>query len=401
MRGRFKGIRIRQCGSAWIARDMTRRVWLGVCIVALGSLLASCGSVVGQQELPTPTPLPPQPAVEKPTYTVARGDIVDELRLSGRVAAVLEEDLHFAQAGNVVDVYARATDPVTKGQLLAELDQGDRLNQLAQAQLTLDQAKLALQRAQARQRYAVRLAEIDLEEARTRLRLATAAGDRELAQIGVRRAEVQLQEARAGTDEDLEKQVDQAQLDYDRIKAQVDAARLYATFDGEVAAISVRPGAAVEPYRPVLTIMDPRERELRIDTTIGVDISPLSPQQAVTIRFSRYPDQPVEGIIERLPQGAAAAQTTEQLDTAIHISFDPGNLDLNIGDLATVIVTLQRKENVLWLPPQAVRTFQGRRFVVVKDGTRSRRADIKLGITGPERVEVAEGLEEGQVVVGQ
>jgi multidrug efflux pump subunit AcrA (membrane-fusion protein) len=64
-------------------------------------------------------------------------------------------------------------------------------------------------------------------------------------------------------------------------------------------------------------------------------------------------------------------------------------------------VTLQRKDNVLWLPPQAIRTFQGRQFVVVDEGNRQRRVDVKLGIQGPDRIEIVDGLKEGQKVVGQ
>jgi hypothetical protein len=147
--------------------------------------------------------------------------------------------------------------------------------------------------------------------------------------------------------------------------------------------------------------MDPAEREIRVENAISTDLARLSPQQQVTLRFSRYQDRPIEGVIERLPQSATSTQSTVRADTAVHIQFDPGDLELDIGDLVEVIVTLQRKENVLWLPPQAVRTFQGRRFVVVQDGDRQRRVDVKLGITGADRVEIAEGLEENQQVIGQ
>jgi multidrug efflux pump subunit AcrA (membrane-fusion protein) len=41
------------------------------------------------------------------------------------------------------------------------------------------------------------------------------------------------------------------------------------------------------------------------------------------------------------------------------------------------------------------------RFVVVQDEDVQRRVDVKLGIQTPDRVEVEEGLEEGQIVVGQ
>ena len=72
-----------------------------------------------------------------------------------------------------------------------------------------------------------------------------------------------------------------------------------------------------------------------------------------------------------------------------------------LGDLVQIRVQLEHKEAVLWLPPQAIRVFDGRRFVVVQDGDVQRRVDVKVGIQTPDRVEIEEGLEEGQVVVGQ
>jgi len=339
--------------------------------------------------------------VEKPTYTVTKGDIVEELQLSGRVSAVKQDDLYFAQAGNVGTIFVRATEAITKGRLLAELDQGDRLTQLKQAELALEQVKLSLQRGQDKQKYATELAQLDLNEANVRLKQASTAADRELAQIGVQRAQINLEQAKSTTDEDLTKQVAQAQLDYDRVKAQVDAGRLYAPYDGMVSEIAIQPGAAVEAYAPVLTVMDPSARELRVENALSTDLARLSAKQEVQIHFSRYPDSVVKGVVERLPQSATSSQSAVKADSAVHISFDPGKLDLDISDLAQVIVTLQHKENVLWLPPQAVRTFQGRRFVVTEEGGKQRRTDVKLGIVGPDKVEIVEGLKEGQVVIGQ
>ncbi len=54
---------------------------------------------------------------------------------------------------------------------------------------------------------------------------------------------------------------------------------------------------------------------------------------------------------------------------------------------------------VLWLPPQAIRVFEGREFVVVRDGDMQRRVDLKTGLKTVECVEIIEGLSEGQVVI--
>ncbi len=51
------------------------------------------------------------------------------------------------------------------------------------------------------------------------------------------------------------------------------------------------------------------------------------------------------------------------------------------------------------VPPSAVREFSGRRFVVVESDGVQQRVDVVLGIAGDGRVEIVEGLSEGQVVV--
>ena len=56
---------------------------------------------------------------------------------------------------------------------------------------------------------------------------------------------------------------------------------------------------------------------------------------------------------------------------------------------------------LLWLPPEAVRAFEGRRFVVVRTGDRERRVTLKTGIETDEKIEILEGVKEGDVVVGQ
>ena len=64
-----------------------------------------------------------------------------------------------------------------------------------------------------------------------------------------------------------------------------------------------------------------------------------------------------------------------------------------------VTVILEQKDDVLWLPPQAIRTFEGRRFVVVQADGFQQRVDVTIGIEGNDRTEIEAGLEEGQIVV--
>ena len=63
------------------------------------------------------------------------------------------------------------------------------------------------------------------------------------------------------------------------------------------------------------------------------------------------------------------------------------------------MVVLESKKDILWLPPQAIRTFEGRTFVVVQDGQGQRRVDVVTGIQAEDKVEIVSGLEEGQVAI--
>jgi multidrug efflux pump subunit AcrA (membrane-fusion protein) len=71
-----------------------------------------------------------------------------------------------------------------------------------------------------------------------------------------------------------------------------------------------------------------------------------------------------------------------------------------LGEIATVIIELEKREDVLWLPLAALRTFQGRDFVLIQDGEIQRRVDVQLGLKSQDRVEILDGLSEGQVVIG-
>lgn len=504
-----------------------------VCLLL--TALAACSTPQAAQTLPTPTPRPAAPSLEKPTYTVQLGEVVDDVELSGFVSAVRQQELSFTQNGFLKVLYVERNSDVKKGDLLAELDQGELPNQLRQAEVNHEQAQLALGRVIAENDLAIRRAQLDLEDARgalaklqepaepadiaaaqanlqqakadlettrtnasagkteaelnmrqaaqvipalqaaylqaledwndvkdhpqdwrfkslqeaylraeadlrnaersleeAKLAFETArqneapaiqkaeaavsqaqaqldalsvgakASDLAAARRNVERATLALEEAqRGGGNDELEKQVATAQLELERIQAQIESGRLLAPFDGKISEISKRPGDGVEAYSPLVTIIDDSERELLIESVTTQDAARIGVGLPVQIVFSRHPGQIVNGVITKLPTSATSSASTIDQDTAYHIEYNPGDLELEVGDLGRVTITLAKKDSALWLPPQAVRAFEGRRFVVLKDGERQRRQDVRVGIISDERIEILEGLNEGDIVVGQ
>jgi len=68
-----------------------------------------------------PTPIPTPIVAQKPMYTVARGDVVRRLQVTGRVVPVTEQELFFRSSGRVKAIHVKRNDTVTEGQVLAEL----------------------------------------------------------------------------------------------------------------------------------------------------------------------------------------------------------------------------------------------------------------------------------------
>jgi len=215
-------------------------------------------------------------------------------------------------------------------------------------------------------------------------------------------AELEIQKLVEDVDPQLVKAVERAKLSVERLEAQVADTRVSSTISGKVTSVSAYEGREVQAYRTVFVVAD--EKGLIVTAEpMSSQLQRLAEGMAAAIILSAYPGKELPAQIVQLPYpyGRGGGATVEQADKRTHITFDPQDLDLQAGDLVKVIVTLERKDDALYLPPAAIRTFAGRQFVVVEEEGRQRRVDVTVGIQSLERVEILDGLEEGQMVVGQ
>jgi multidrug efflux pump subunit AcrA (membrane-fusion protein) len=420
------------------------------CLALLVLLLAACradAELLPQRADPTPTPLPPEPAVEQPTYVVQRGAVTRELGFTARVAPVQEARLFFRTGGHVSRLHAQRGDRVSAGDVLAELAMADLQRSLATARLEWDQAQIAAQRSITRTQLTLQERQLALEEVRaispdpnilraetdlraahaavedaqreylesldrawetaderqryadlltqaqTALALAQAeydaavkwhAYDLRRLQLAVQQATLDAEEATEGADPRLAQQVAQ-------LEARVAEHQLIAPFDGLVLALTATPGDQVGAYDPVLVVGDPAALELRADLTAD-QVDELEVGQPVRLLVSDVGGTAFSGTIRQLPYGWGG--DVEETDRAVHITPEGGAPDMDLGELVRATVVLEHRENVLWLPPAAIQTFRGRTFVFIleEDGTQ-RRADVVLGIESDERVEIVTGVE--------
>jgi multidrug efflux pump subunit AcrA (membrane-fusion protein) len=441
---------------------LRRIVWLFSFLLLL--MLTACSTGASDAE-PTPTPLPTPVVAEKPTYVVQRGAVTKSLEFTGRVAPVEQQDLFFRDDGFVRNVNVERNDQVKAGDLLADLEIGDLENQLAEAQLKLKEAErtsqnaladaeaelekarlnlqkksvedvkakvvakeIALQNAQDHQKFAydeydkaknrpwddddvteqyhknfveadrsLTVAQAEYEEALASQK--TYAYDIALLKQDVTQAERKVNQIKAEGGTPLE--VEQAKLEVKKIADKIAAATVTAPFDGKVLSLNIRPGNSVEAFKTVAVVGDPKALELTADLDAS-DVSELSVEMPASVRLRNRPGEDLLAFVRQLPfVGGTDTSTTGNTDKSVHVTLKDANVQLEPGELATVLITLEQKDAALWLSPAAIRTFQGRDFVVIQDGSAQRRVDVKLGIKGEDRVEVLEGVQEGQVVVGQ
>ncbi len=215
-------------------------------------------------------------------------------------------------------------------------------------------------------------------------------------------AQQRIEQLKRGVDPLLELDVERVGLDIEDTERKIAEAQLIAPFDGELLSVAIHPGDGASAFSTVMVLADPSQ--LEVTAELGSDdLSEMSIGQKATISLRSRPEENYEGQVRQLPYpyGGGTVETDEG-DTAVRISFDDPEVELEMGELANVTIVLEEKKDVLWLPPAALRSFQGRTFVVVQeeDGGQ-RRLDLRTGIESEDRVEILEGLAAGQVVVGE
>lgn len=389
---------------------------LFVCLIFL---LAACGAQPSRQAPSSanaqPTLVPTAVPSARTTYEVERGDVVYDVTLAGRISPVIEEPLSFPIDGVVAEVFANRASEVEAGEVLAKLDTQDIEEELLLAQQTLLIAQSRLETTQSQRQRDRRRAEIRAEIAQLNLDQTVAqAGATPSAndQFQIDRLTLQLELAQLDFNElsndidpALQADVEQATLRVSELEKLLDDAVLTAPFSGQMLSFNLSPGYAISAFTPIGSIADMAQLEVSANVRDS-QLEELSEEIPVLISTANRPGEAVPGTIRQLPypfgSGGGGTETTEA-DSRTHVSFD--NLEdataFTSGDRVDIHVVITEKSDVLFLPPSAVRDFNGRKFVVIQEGDIQERVDVELGIQGNGRLEIISGLAEGQIIVGQ
>ena len=369
--------------------------------LALAGLLVLSGLMAGCAKKDKP--------LEYITQPVRRGNLRQIVTSTGTLGAVVSVDVGSQISGTIHVINVDFNSPVTKGEIVAEIDPRTYAAAVHQAQGDLANAKASLE---LKQQNLARKKELFGQQAATQADLDTASSEMKQAE-----ATVEIKEAA------LEKS--QADLDYCKILAPVDGIVISREVDvGQTVAASLN--------TPVLFTIAQDITKMQIDSSVSeADIGQVKVGQKVNFTVDAFPDEVFEG---KVSQVRMAPITTENVVTySTIIDVDNPEKKLFPGMTAEVSVNVAQRKDALLVPnaalrftppeeakfaespaksgprhsrgesevpePTALNRSQRTLYTLAADGKTLATVPVRIGITDGTRSEILEGLNEGDMVV--
>ncbi len=253
---------------------------------------------------------------------------------------------------------------------------------------SLEQATIDYEAAKASYKLAAQgPTEADVADARSQLAQAEAALATELRGPG----EAEVAGAQAA--------VEAAQVQLAKAERDLAQATLTAPFDGVVLEVKANPGETVTAGSELIFLADTAAVEVKATVT-EEDLPLVQVGQPAELFVDARPDLTITGRVARIvPQRDAEASSPVY---PIYISLDNGPAGLAPGMTVDASVIVAQRSDVLRLPRALVRArADGTAQVKVWVNDHAEERGVKVGLRGDQYVEIVEGLNEGEQVVGR
>ena len=286
---------------------------------------------------------------------VARATLDVEVTAVGTLRADEAVIIRPEIAGRVATIHFKEGQKVRQGEPLIALDQDEY-----HAQLASGAAQLALEESSYR-----RLQDMDRKNLTS---------------------QQNLDEARARLD------TARAQQELNRVRLSKTVIR--APFDGVIGLRQVSPGAYVKPGDDIAALegLGAMKLDFRVPE---IYLARLAVGQRLTMRVDAYPDHGFQGVVYAIEP----ALDEETRAVLLRARLPNPDNKLRPGLFARIGLILERRENALVVPEQAIVPVGQATFVYrVTDG-KAVMTLVKLGLRRPGLVEILEGLEPGDLVV--
>ncbi len=271
------------------------------------------------------------------TAIVAKGNILNSVSGSGSVSAIHSESIRTKEAGEVDQVMVAKGDVVKKGDVLITFVANDLSDKMKEADKTLANLKATLE---------------DKQENYKTLAMNNATED-ELASArrAIEKAEsdiVDQQDSIAAIEEDM-----------------LPADPLTAPIDGTITAVNITDGEQAQNGSELFTMTD----YVNLSVTVQVDeldIPNIKLEQTAAITLDALEDQEFEGKVIDIAKEGTSSNGVSLFDVTVGLNDSTGVL---VGMSAEVAITIDKKNDVLTVPIEAVSEINGKYYVNVPSTT--------------------------------
>ncbi|HEX6726741.1 MAG TPA: efflux RND transporter periplasmic adaptor subunit [Nitrospira sp.] len=338
------------------------------------------------------------PPIQYKTALVDRGPITAIVTATGTVNPVISVQVGSQVSGKVSQLFADFNSKVTKGQVLAQIDQKSFKARLSQARATVKSAKGNLARAKV----------LAIQRKREFDRLAALRPQAFVSQADVDLAETNYRDATANV-EVLKAQLDQAQAALASAELDLGYTTIYSPVDGIVVSRNVDVGQtlAASFQTPILFVIAQDLTQMQVNANVSEsDIGGVKEGTQANFRVDAYPKQFFEGLVTQVRNAPISIQNVVTYDVVITVS-NP-ELKLKPGMTANVTIVTARKEHSLRVPNGALRfrmpnvpiDKKATRVWVLDQNNEPLEAEVVTGIADSLSTEIVGGrLNEGERVI--
>ena len=337
---------------------------------------------------------------------VTQSDISSTLTVAGEFQPYQEVELHAKVSGYIRRINVDIGDRVKSGQQIATLEVPELNAQVAGAEAEIRHSKSEISREQS----GVALAEAShaaLHAAYSRLAEAARVrpglvAEQELDDAKARDldAEAKVNAAKAAL-EAAQEQLGVSNADHERVASLQSYSVVTAPFNGVVTMRYADVGSLIQAgttsntqSMPVVKIAQSDLLRLRMPVP-EEDVPYIKVGGDVEIKLQAT-GKKISGKIVRFTRELTTATRT----MLVEVDVPNSDLTLSTGMTAEATIVLQKQCNVLTVPSGAVLRENGQAYVFIVDQNNSvQKTQVAIGIQGPERTEITQGLVEHQNVI--
>jgi RND family efflux transporter MFP subunit len=336
---------------------------------------------------------------------VSRADLADRLMVVGNLIGAATVEVAPKTSGRLRTIEVRLGDPVSRGQVIARIEDSEIVEQVKQAEASHEVA-----RATIRQR------EADLKFAETSLERSRNLYNREL----LPRQTLDDNEARHQA---ALAQLDLARAQFAQTSSRLDELKIMRSntivvtpLEGFIGRRHLDPGAYVSSNTPVVSVVDIRQVRLVVNL-VERDLRRVGAGARAAVEVDAYPGEQFAGRVGRIAPVLDPATRTAEME----VEIDNPRFRLKPGMYARVRLVTAERPNALVVPRNALVDVDGRRGVFVPVSREPAPAaapaagaprgpgggggqvavfrEVQTGVQDGDQVEITAGLREGESIV--